>query len=46
MIKLNRGGSRVGGPGDQDPPFWGTPKLHKEGRNVVLVHANTSRFSS
>ena len=21
-----------GGPGGQDPPFWGTPKLHKEGK--------------
>ena len=29
-----RGGSRGGGPGGQDPPpFWGTPKLHKEGKN-------------
>ena len=21
-----------GSPGGQDPPFWGTPKLHKEGK--------------
>ena len=21
-----------GGPGGQDPPFWVTPKLHKEGK--------------
>ena len=22
---------RIQGGGGQDPPFWGTPKLHKEG---------------
>ena len=27
------------------PPFLGTPKLYKEGENVVPVHANTPRFS-
>ena len=27
------GGGGRGGPGGQDPPpFWGTPKLHKEGK--------------
>ena len=31
-----------GGPGGQDPPFWGTPKLHKEGKNG----AKTPRFST
>ena len=25
--------------------FWGTPKLHKEGKNVTRMHANTLRFS-
>ena len=28
------------------PPFWGTPKLHKEGKKVVRVHAKTPRFSN
>ena len=26
------------------PPLLGTPKLHKEGKNVVRVRANTPRF--
>ena len=31
-----------GGLGCPDPPslFWGTPKLYKEGENVVRVCAN------
>ena len=28
--RIQEGGG--GGPGGQDPPFWGTPKLHKEGK--------------
>ena len=36
-----------GGLGCHDPPFWGTPKLHKEGtKNVVRVCLNTTRFTS
>ena len=35
-----------GGPGGQDPPFWGTPKLHKEGKNGALVRAKTPHFST
>ena len=36
------------GPGGQDspPPFWGTPKLHKEGKNVARMGANEPHFSS
>ena len=41
-----RGGSR-GGPGGQDPPppppFRGTPKLHKEGKKTLRVHARKCR---
>ena len=33
-----------GGPGGQDPPFWGTPKLHKEGKNVARVRAKNAAF--
>ena len=36
-----------GGPGGQEPPlFWGTPKLHKEGKNGAHVHVKTPRFST
>ena len=34
-----------GGLGVRMPPFWGTPKLHREGKNVTRMHANTPRFS-
>ena len=40
--ELRRGGSRGRGPGGQDPPFWGTPKLHKEKERCV----NAQRFST
>ena len=34
------GGGGGGDSGGQDPPpFWGTPKLHKEGKNVACVCA-------
>ena len=41
-------GGGGGGPGGQDPPppFWGTPKLHKEGKNVSRMHMKTPHFSS
>ena len=26
-------------------PFWGTPKLHKEGKNVARVRAKTPRLT-
>ena len=26
--------------------FWGTPKLHKEGKNVARVHVKTPHFST
>ena len=35
-----------GGPGGQDPPFWGTPKFHKEGKNVAHVRAKSLLFST
>ena len=35
-----------GGPGGQDPPFWGTPKLHKEGKNGARMRAKTPHFST
>ena len=44
-----RGGSKGGGrPWGQEPPppFWGTPKLHKEGKNVVRMRAKTPHFST
>ena len=43
-----RGRSRGGGgPGGPDPPpFWGTHKLHKEGKNVARVHGKTPHFST
>ena len=28
------------------PPFWGTHKLHKEGKNVARICAKTPRFST
>ena len=28
------------------PPFWGTPKLHKEGKNVARVPAKMPHFST
>ena len=35
------------GPGGQEPPlFWGTPKLHKEEKNVGRVRAEMPHFSS
>ena len=33
-----------GGPGGQDTPFLGTPKLQKEGKNVARVHAQNAAF--
>ena len=36
----------VGGPGGQDPPFWGSPKLHKEAKNFARVRAKTPGFST
>ena len=27
-------------------PFWGTPKLHKEGEKTARMHAETPRFST
>ena len=44
----NEPGADPGGgdPGGQDPPFWGTPKLHKEGKNVARVRAKTPHFST
>ena len=35
VFKAQPAGADPGGPGGQDtppPPFWGTPKLHKEGK--------------
>ena len=42
-----RGGSwGGGGVGVLTPSFWGTPKLHKEGKNVVCVRTEMPRFST
>ena len=38
-----RGG---GGPGGQGPLLLGTPKLHKNGKNVARVPAKTPRLST
>ena len=52
QVSLNyrRGGSRriqAGGLGLRTPlPFWGTPKLHKEGENVACMCAKTPRCST
>ena len=40
------GGSGPGGQDTPPPPFWGTPKLHKEGKNVARMLAKTPRFST
>ena len=32
--------------GVRTPPFWGTPKLHKEGKNVARVRAKMPHFST
>ena len=32
--------------GVRTPPFWGTPKLHKGGKNVARVRAKRPRFST
>ena len=45
-VQVTRGGSRGGGPGGQDPPLLGTPKLHKEGKNGARVRAKTPHFST
>ena len=38
-------GSRGGGVlGVRTPLFWGTPKLHIKGKNVVRMRAKTPRF--
>ena len=46
----NRAGADPGGGGlggqEPPPPFWGTPKLHKVGKNVVRLRTNTLHFSS
>ena len=37
----------AGVPGGQAPlPFWGTPKLHKHGKNVAHVCAKMPRFGT
>ena len=45
---LQKAGADPGGRGlgGQDTPFWGTPKLHKEGKNAACMHANATCFSS
>ena len=42
------GGGGGGGVvvGVMTPLFWGTPKLHKDEKNVALVCMNASHFSS
>ena len=32
--------------GVRTTPLWGTPKLHKEGKNVARVRAKKPRFST
>ena len=40
-------GGGGGGPGGQNPPVWGTPKLHKKGeKNVSCVRLKTLYFST
>ena len=39
------GGLEAWGSGPP-PPFWETPKLHKEGEKVACVHGKTPRFST
>ena len=41
--RIQGGGSWGSGP---PPPFWGTPKLHKEGKNGARVRANGPHFST
>ena len=44
--RLTRGGSRGVVLGVRTPPpFWGTPKLHKDGENVASVHTKMPHFS-
>ena len=41
-LKLRDQGRIQGGGGVlgvRNPPFWGTPKLHKEGKNVACGNA-------
>ena len=41
----SRGGSRGGGPWGQDPPpFWGAPKLHKEVKKTLRACARKRRI--
>ena len=42
-IQGGEGGSWGSGP---PPPFRGTPKLHKGGKNVARMRANTPNFST
>ena len=48
LVVATQGRIQGAGPGGQDPPppFWGTPKLHKEGQNVVRMLEKTPRFST
>ena len=39
------GGGGVLGVNPPPPPLWGTPKLHKEGKNVTRVRVNGLHFS-
>ena len=45
---LTHTGADPGGGGSwgSGPPFWGTPKLHKEGKNVPRMCTKTPRFST
>ena len=46
-MQRTRGGSRGGGGGGAGSwRFSGTPKLHKEEKNVAYMHTNTPRFST
>ena len=42
QFSLLQGRIQAGGGGGP----WGSPKLHKEGKNVARGHANTPRFST
>ena len=44
--RIHVGGGGVLGVMTPPPPFWGTLKLHKEGKNVTRKHANATRFTT
>ena len=46
VLQTLSGADPGGGLGGQDPPFWGTPKLHKVGKKMLRACTKATHFSS